>query len=94
VDGDVDDGQRLEFVRSHLASVARAKKAGVDIRGYFYWSLMDNYEWDSGYSKRFGMVYVDYPTQRRIVKRSGRWYRELINEKRALSVSRAKVAHA
>jgi beta-glucosidase len=94
VDGGVDDGQRLEFVRSHLASVARAKKAGVDIRGYFYWSLMDNYEWDSGYSKRFGMIYVDYPTQRRIVKRSGHWYRELIKEKRALSVSNAKVAHA
>jgi beta-glucosidase len=93
VDGDVHDNQRIEFVRSHLAAIARAKKAGVDIRGYFYWSLMDNYEWDSGYSKRFGLIYVDYPTQRRIVKRSGQWYRDLIDEKRRLSVPKAEVAH-
>ncbi len=87
VDGEVNDLQRLDYVRRHLGSVARARAAGVDIRGYFYWSLMDNYEWDSGYAKRFGMVYVDYPTQRRIVKQTGRWYRELIAEKQRLSAS-------
>jgi beta-glucosidase len=94
IDSGVDDRQRIEYVRSHLAAVARAKKAGADIRGYFYWSLMDNYEWDSGYSKRFGMVYVDYATQRRIVKRSGEWYRDLIDEKRRLVMSREAVNHA
>jgi hypothetical protein len=51
---------------------------GVRLRGYFVWSLMDNFEWYSGYSKRFGLVYVDYPSQRRTVKESGRWYAEAI----------------
>ena len=51
---------------------------GADVRGYFVWSLLDNFEWGSGYSQRFGLVYVDYPTQRRIPKASFRWYHELI----------------
>ncbi len=78
VDGTVDDGPRIDYVRSHLEAVAAARAAGVDVRGYFYWSLMDNYEWDSGYDKRFGLVYVDYPTQRRILKASAHWYRHTI----------------
>ena len=53
------------------------------VRGYFVWSLFDNFEWGHGYSKRFGIVYVDYPTQARIVKASGRWYQELIRAHRA-----------
>lgn len=81
VNGAVDDAARIEYVRGHLAALARAKQAGVDIRGYMYWSFMDNYEWDSGYAKRFGIVHVDYPTQTRTIKSSGHWYRELIRAK-------------
>ena len=51
----------------------------IDVRGYFLWSVMDNFEWSAGYSQRFGMVYVDYPSQKRIVKDSGRWYKEVID---------------
>ena len=56
--------------------------AGVDVRGYFYWSLFDNYEWNSGYAKRFGLVHVDYDTQQRTLKDSAIWYRDLIRKGR------------
>ena len=82
-DGVVDDAPRIDYVRRHLEAVAAARADGVDVRGYFYWSLMDNYEWDSGYDKRFGLVYVDYATQRRIPKSSARWYRDTIAALRA-----------
>jgi beta-glucosidase len=65
-------------VRGHLAAVHDAIEAGVDVRGYFLWSLMDNFEWAFGYSKRFGIVRVDYPTGERTVKDSARWYRDVI----------------
>jgi beta-glucosidase len=87
----VDDPQRIDYVRRHLAAVANARRKGVDVRGYFYWTLFDNYEWDSGYAKRFGLVYVDYPTQRRIAKRSAQWYRDLILQKRQLSQANSLV---
>jgi beta-glucosidase len=58
--------------------MGEAVAAGADVRGYFVWSLLDNFEWTSGYSQRFGIVYVDYPTQRRILKASARWYARLI----------------
>ncbi len=73
-DGEVDDPERIEYLRSHLAAAHRAIQQGVDLRGYFCWSLLDNFEWSFGYSKRFGLVYVDYATQRRVVKASGRFY--------------------
>jgi beta-glucosidase len=60
--------------------VAQAVEAGVDVRGYFCWSLLDNFEWAYGYAKRFGLVYVDYPTQQRIPKASYHWYRRLIEQ--------------
>ena len=78
VDGRVADSSRIDYMRRHLEALARAREAGVDIRGFFYWSLMDNYEWDSGYDKRFGLVHVDYATQRRTLKDSALWYREAI----------------
>jgi beta-glucosidase len=76
--GFVDDPQRLEYLRAHLEALNRAIADGVDVRGYCAWSLMDNFEWQHGYSKRFGIVYVDYETLRRIPKASALWYRELI----------------
>ena len=72
LDGAVHDTDRAAFVRAHLAAVLDAVDAGVDVRGYFYWSLMDNFEWAWGYAKRFGIVRVDYETQQRTVKQSGR----------------------
>ncbi|WP_156758858.1 GH1 family beta-glucosidase [Microbacterium karelineae] len=78
VDGSVDDAERTAFVRAHIAAVADAIDHGVDVRGYFYWSLLDNFEWAWGYDKRFGIVRVDYDTQERTVKRSGREYAQII----------------
>ena len=82
VDGRVHDTARVEYLRTHLAAVARAVEQGVDVRGYFYWSLLDNFEWDSGYAKRFGLVHVDYATQVRTLKDSALWYRETIATQR------------
>jgi beta-glucosidase len=78
VDGTVADPDRIAFVDAHLRACHRAVTAGVPLRGYFAWSLMDNFEWGWGYGKRFGMVYVDYPTQRRITKSSATWYSDVI----------------
>lgn len=80
-DGKVKDGQRIAYLREHLAQVKRAKEEGVKVQGYLVWSLLDNFEWAYGYSKRFGLVYVDYPTQKRIIKNSGYWYRDIIRRK-------------
>ena len=77
-DGEVHDPRRVDFYRGHLAAVEEAIGRGVDVRGYFAWSLMDNFEWGYGYAQRFGITYVDYPTQRRIPKDSARWYAEVV----------------
>ena len=82
VDGTVDDVERIDYVDAHLRAVAQAVQEGVDVRGYFHWSLMDNFEWAEGYAKRFGLVHVDYDTQERLPKRSFGWYRELIAARR------------
>ena len=74
----VEDPRRVEYLRSHVAAVGEAIDAGVDVRGYFVWSLMDNFEWAEGYRPRFGLVHVDYPTQRRIPKTSYAWYRAFL----------------
>ena len=76
--GQVNDSERIAFVRSHLGALAEAMKQGVDVRGYFLWSLLDNFEWDSGYAKRFGIVHVDYATQQRTLKESAIWYRDFL----------------
>lgn len=83
-DGRVEDPERIEYLRGHLDAVRRAVAAGADVRGYFLWSLMDNFEWGYGYSKRFGAVYVDYATQRRIPKASAHWYADLIRRQRRM----------
>jgi beta-glucosidase len=76
-DGTVADPPRVDYLDSHFRAAHRAIADGVDLRGYFVWSLLDNFEWAWGYSKRFGLVYVDYPTQRRIPKSSARWFAEV-----------------
>ena len=83
-DGRVVDRRRVNYLRDHLAAVERAIEHGAPVAGYFAWSLMDNFEWAEGYRRRFGLVYVDFETQRRIVKDSGRWYAGFIAEQRAL----------
>ncbi len=74
----VHDGARIEYLNRHLAALAEAIEAGADVRAYFVWSLMDNFEWAWGYAKRFGIIHVDYDTLERTVKDSGRWYRAVI----------------
>jgi beta-glucosidase len=77
-DGKVDDPARIAFLDAYTAAMRQAIADGADVRGYFVWSLLDNFEWASGYDARFGLVYVDYPTQKRIRKASFRWYADLI----------------
>jgi beta-glucosidase len=76
-DGFVDDADRTAFLDGHVRACRRAVDDGVDLRGYFVWSLVDNFEWAHGYSRRFGIVRVDYDTQRRIPKASARWYADV-----------------
>jgi beta-glucosidase len=78
-DGKVEDHDRVAFLDSHLRAAHTAIEEGVDLRGYFYWSLLDNFEWAEGYAKRFGLVHVDYETQYRTPKQSARWYSQVIN---------------
>ena len=77
-EGGVDDEERVAFLDAHFRAAHAAIEQGVDLRGYMVWSLLDNFEWAEGYSKRFGLVFVDYGTQRRIPKMSARWYRGVI----------------
>jgi beta-glucosidase len=78
----VDDPLRVHYLRTHLAAVVNAIDAGVDVRGYFAWSLLDNLEWSLGFTKRFGIVHVDFATQKRTLKKSGLVYREIIRQAR------------
>jgi beta-glucosidase len=77
-DGAVHDPQRIDFTRRYLLALRRACEQGVDVRGYFHWSLMDNFEWAFGYRERFGLIHVDYATQKRTPKDSAAWYRSVI----------------
>ncbi|HYN69336.1 MAG TPA: GH1 family beta-glucosidase [Candidatus Eisenbacteria bacterium] len=77
-DGSIDDRRRIDYLAAHIAQLRLAIAEGVDTRGYFVWSLLDNFEWAEGYSKRFGLVHVDYATQRRTPRRSAGWYRDVI----------------
>ncbi len=79
--GRIDDARRIEYLNDHLLAVSSAIERGADVRGYFQWSLMDNFEWAVGYAKRFGIVHVDYETQVRTIKESGRFYSEVIKSR-------------
>ena len=81
--GAVDDVQRQAYIKRHFAACSRAMDSGVDVRGYFIWSLMDNFEWAFGYERRFGLVHVDFETQQRTLKRSALAYAEFLRERAA-----------
>ena len=77
-EGGVDDEERVSYLDAHFRAARVAMERGVDLRGYMVWSLLDNFEWAEGYSKRFGIVFVDYGTGKRIPKASARWYAQVI----------------
>ncbi len=79
-DGRVRDERRIRYLRDHLVQLRRAMNDGIPVKGYFHWSLMDNFEWAHGFGPRFGLVYVDYKTLKRTVKDSGRWFAEVIRK--------------
>lgn len=83
VDGAVHDADRIDYLRTHIEAVAEAVAQGVPVAGYMVWSLMDNFEWSSGYARRFGIVHVDYTTQQRTPKDSALWYRDFVQRCRA-----------
>jgi beta-glucosidase len=83
-DGEILDLDRREYLRNYLIGLHRAVDEGFDVRGYFQWSLMDNFEWAEGYVKRFGIVHIDYETQKRTPKLSAHWYSKVIAENRVL----------
>jgi len=78
-DGGCDDRLRLGYLQSHLGQLSQMVASGLDIRGYYVWSLLDNFEWAHGYTQRFGVVHVDYATQQRTAKASARWLQQLMN---------------
>jgi len=84
LDGKVHDPQRIDFLHRYLLELRKACQHGVEVLGYFQWSIMDNFEWTEGYRERFGLIYVDYATQRRILKDSAHWYREVIASRGAI----------
>jgi len=85
--GRIQDPGRIAYLQAYTGAMQEAIAAGADVRGYFVWSLLDNFEWASGYSQRFGLVYVDYATQRRIPKASARWYSDYIAARRIPSIA-------
>jgi beta-glucosidase len=85
----IDDPLRVDYLRKHIAAVAEARRQGVDLRGYFAWSLLDNLEWSLGYSKRFGIVHVDFESQARTPKASARYYADVIAAHRRATASGA-----
>ena len=77
-DGQIRDQRRLNYLRQHFAAAHRAIECGVPLAGYFVWSLIDNFEWNKGYAQRFGLIWVNYETQQRILKDSALWYKQVI----------------
>ena len=78
IDGKIDDQERLEFYQGYLKACKEAIDEGINLKGYFAWSFMDNFEWSSGYEKRFGLHYVDFETLERIPKKSAKWFKKAI----------------
>ena len=78
LDGRVHDGPRIDYLQRHLRALHKAINEGTDVRGYFHWSFIDNFEWAEGYKHRFGLIHCDFETQKRTLKDSAYWYREVI----------------
>ena len=76
-DGFIDDAPRIDYMRQHLAWILKAIDGGVNVDGYFVWSLQDQFSWTNGYNKRYGLFYIDFDTQKRYIKQSALWYKEL-----------------
>ncbi len=87
-EGHVHDTRRIKYIHDHLAELRKAMKSGVPVRGYFLWSLMDNFEWAHGYSARFGLIYVDFKTQKRYLKDSAHWYERVIRRNEVAPLGR------
>ena len=87
--GQIVDDARVAYLDGHISAALSAIEQGVDLRGYFLWSFLDNFEWAEGYSQRFGLVFVDYPTQNRTPKKSYDWFQQLIARSRLLKVDAA-----
>jgi beta-glucosidase len=83
--GAVNDVSRLDYHRNYLQQVLRAKRDGLAVDGYFAWTFLDNFEWAEGYRPRFGLVHVDFRTQQRIIKASGRWFQQLLSNEHQLA---------
>src|SRR4029077_2245227 len=79
LDGQVHDPQRIDYMQRNLLALRRAMRAGAHVEGYLAWSLLDNFEWQDGYKQRFGLIYVDYQSQRRVPKDSFHWYQQVIH---------------
>ena len=79
LDGQVHDPNRIDFLHRYLRCLQNSPSHGADLRGYFHWALTDNLEWHSGFGDRFGLVYVDFPTGKRIYKDSAEWYKTVVN---------------
>jgi beta-glucosidase len=78
--GRIHDSDRIKYFSDHLSAVLKARREGVNVNGYFVWSPTDNFEWDKGFSPRFGLVYIDYKTLDRYLKDSGIWFREFLKK--------------
>lgn len=79
--GKIHDHERISFFKAYLAQVLKAKKEGAPVKGYFVWSLTDNFEWSEGYEPRFGLIHVDFNTQKRTIKDSGLWFKKFLLNK-------------
>lgn len=87
---EINDHKRINYLKQYIAAVLKARQEGVNVKGYFVWTFMDNFEWAEGYRPRFGLVHVNFKTQKRTVKSSGKWYSDLIKDKNTLQVIRNK----
>ncbi len=77
-DGVINDIKRIKYLQDHIAQIYKAKQEGINVTGYFIWTLLDNFEWAEGFQPTFGLVHVDFATQKRIVKASGNWYKTFL----------------
>lgn len=78
--GEVHDDERIDYVRQHIEAIERAYADGINVKGYFIWSLQDMFSWSNGYNKRYGLFYIDFETQKRYVKDSAKWYKQLSDD--------------